>query len=191
MTQAPPSTSAASTTATAGPIRRRSVWAKATRRNTAITTNSSTTPISGAACARSASVSGDDTAISSGAIREACTSVGPTAKDTAAHAVLSNVACRITPNTTTASATKYNRGEKLRIYRWITEISSVSKSEITRMDPYARLVTKLCTAPKLKVASTNVIRYRFNAPKADPNTPPRPPAKDAPPSTSAVTAISV
>ena len=70
-------------------------------------------------------------------------------------------------------------------------INNVRSNEITRIAPYARLVTKLCTAPKLKVANTNVIKYKFNAPRAEPNTPPQPPAKEAPPKTNAVTAIRV
>ena len=52
-------------------------------------------------------------------------------------------------------------------------------------------VIKLCIFPKLKVESANVIKNIFKEPSNAPKALPRPPARFAPPSTSAVTAINV
>ena len=82
-------------------------------------------------------------------------------------------------------------GDRPRPRFWRNGIAILINNEITSIRPYAMSVIKLCIFPKLKVESANVIKNIFKEPSNAPKALPRPPARFAPPSTRAVTAINV
>ena len=89
------------------------------------------------------------------------------------------------------STKKTNPGDRPRARFCINGIARLINNDTTNITPYDISVIKACILPKLNVESAYVIKNIFRDPSKAPKALPRPPAKFAPPSTRAVTAIKV